>query len=479
MMGRKRFRPRLFQAVTLNELVPQDHELRRLDGLVDLSFIRDECEEFYSETGQPSIDPVVIFKMLLLGYLYGIRSERRVARECSLNLAYRWYLGYDLDEKTPNHSVLSKARKRYAPRVFKRFFQRVLEECEKAGLVGWEVLHADSSLVKANASLRSIVRREELESGVGSDAYVDGLYEEDGEEKGEGEGGKKRRGKRAKRNAREVSRTDPDSALVKRRNQKAQLSYKQHFTVDEKNRVITAVQVTDGVGDEGSQVGKLLDEQRVQPKKFCADRGYGEAAVYEELHRRGIEAIIPERARRSSPAGRIPYTEFRYDEEQDVYICPEGKVLRRKLYDGRYDRYYYRPQRSDCRDCPIRDQCTSPGSVRVITRPRYQKAIEKAREQFDPEVYARRQVMAEWVLAEAKGCHGLRRAQFRGLQKMTIQCLMTASVQNLKRLLSASGPGQGLFTYFHALKGLWKALRALLLGSKAPLGLFLKERPIC
>ena len=143
-----------------------------------------------------------------------------------------------------------------------------------------------------------------------------------------------------------------------------------------------------------------------------------------------------------SKAGRISYREFRYDEKRDVYVCPQGKRLKRTTYDARWDRYYYRPLKSDCRGCPIRESCCTAKAVRCITRPRQQGAVDRAlsylRSKEGQEVFARRGYTAEWVVAEAKGCHGLRRAMFRGLENVQIQGLMTASVQNLKRLLAAS-----------------------------------------
>jgi len=160
MMGRKQFVPRLFHTLSLEAMVPADHRLRRLEAVLDLSFVKKLCSAYYSPAGQPSIDPVVLFKMMLLGYLYGMTSERRLAEECSLHLAFRGYLGYDLDEATPDHSVLSKAQIRYGSEVFEAFFQRVLERCLEAGLVGGKKLFADSTLVAANASMKSLVARE-------------------------------------------------------------------------------------------------------------------------------------------------------------------------------------------------------------------------------------------------------------------------------------------------------------------------------
>src|SRR5512140_2213100 len=159
MMGKKEPEAKLFYQFSLEERVPEDHLLRRVAQTVDLSFVRRLTERFYSHTGQPSIDPVVIFKMALLSYLYGITSERRLVEEIGLNLAYLWFIGYDLDEKVPDHSVLSKARKRYGPTLDIAFFRDVVRQCEQAGLIRGGELFADSPLVQANASYDSVGAR--------------------------------------------------------------------------------------------------------------------------------------------------------------------------------------------------------------------------------------------------------------------------------------------------------------------------------
>src|SRR6266508_2134118 len=159
MMGTKTPSSKLFYEFSLEERVPADHLLRRVGQAVDFSFVRRLTGRFYSHTGQPSVDPVVLFKMALLGYLYGIASERRLAAEIRLNLAYMWFLGYDLDETPPDHSVLSKARRRFGPTVYQAFFTEVVRQCERAGLVRGDTLYLDSTLVRANAALSSLGRR--------------------------------------------------------------------------------------------------------------------------------------------------------------------------------------------------------------------------------------------------------------------------------------------------------------------------------
>src|SRR3990170_6642750 len=162
MMGKRYFETKLYYNISLDRLIPQDHLLRQIAGAVDFSFVRPLCRPHYSHTGQPSVDPVVIMKMMLLGYLYGIPSERRLAEEVSLHLGYRWFLGYDFDQPTPDHSVLSKARARFGPEVFEAFFRRSIDLCGEAGLLEEGPVYVDSTLIQAAAAVDSLAKRDEL-----------------------------------------------------------------------------------------------------------------------------------------------------------------------------------------------------------------------------------------------------------------------------------------------------------------------------
>jgi len=157
VQGKKEFNQRIYYNINLDSLVPEDHFLKRLDGLVSFDFVRDITKDYYSHTGKPSIDPVVLVKMLLVGYLFDIRSERKLVEEISLNLAYRWYIGYDLDEEIPNHSIFSKARTRFGKKLFLDIFEKILIKCIELGLVSKEGMLIDSTIVKADASDRSMV----------------------------------------------------------------------------------------------------------------------------------------------------------------------------------------------------------------------------------------------------------------------------------------------------------------------------------
>ena len=179
MKQQPRFEAKFYYNLSLDRLVPEDHLLRLIANAVDFSFIRPLCRPFYSHTGRPSVDPVVLFKMLLIGYLYGITSERRLARELSLNLGYRWFLGYDFDQPTPDHSVLSKARARFGPEVFETFFRRSIDLCRDAGLLEEGPVYVDSTLIQASAAVDSMVRKEDrAQPPLSIEEYVQRLYTE-------------------------------------------------------------------------------------------------------------------------------------------------------------------------------------------------------------------------------------------------------------------------------------------------------------
>lgn len=485
MMGQKVFQEKFFYDFSLSKRIPEDHILRRLSEVVDLAFVRRLTAQFYSHTGQPSVDPVVLFKMMLLGYLYGITSERKLAEECSLNLAFMWYLGYDLDETTPDHSVISKARSRYGQGTFERFFERVLALCVEAGLVKGEQLFADSTLIQANASLKSVVlRADAFQPPRSPRAHVERVFAENpviAEEQealpalsgvqepitrqgrgvaqdstplmaGQGDADEPspasllaRRGGRPSKpqsgyNRECVSVTDPDASIVSRPNLPLAPRYKQHFTVDDAG-VITAVKVTPAAVEDYVPVSELLDKQPVIPRQFCADSHYGIPEVYRDLKDRGIVPVIPRRSAhvRKSRPGHIPIDAFKYDAEKDVYVCPQGKPLRRVAFEERHRRFHYRPRHRDCRGCSLRDACATKLSIRTVIRSPDQEALEWGIAHWQsPEakkVLRRRSVVAEGAVGEAKVLHGLRRAVCRGLDKVSIQALLTASVQNLKRLV--------------------------------------------
>jgi transposase len=323
-MGRQVPQSKLFYQVSLEERVPQDHLLRKIASVVDFRFLYDYVRPYYSHTGASSVDPVVIFKMALLGYLYGITSERKLAEECRLNLAFVWFLGYDLDEIPPDHSILSKARARFGEEVYEQFFREVVRMCREAGLVEGDKVFLDATLLKANASLDSLVAREACHRLKETPKeYLDRVWEENplegpddpdrGGSSGKNEGpreespDKKAAGKSLRTNEKWVSRTDPDASLVTRKGlAKPLLSHKVHIAVDGgRARIVTAVETTPGGVAEchvlPHLIGKHIFSTCSRPKEAVADRAYGTKEVYRFLKGMGILPTVPRRQTWESP----------------------------------------------------------------------------------------------------------------------------------------------------------------------------------
>jgi transposase len=461
MQGQKRFSPKLFYDISLEGLVPEDHVVRRFDSLLSLDFLYEETKAFYSHTGQPSVDPVVLFKMMLLGYLFGISSERKLASEMRVNLAFRWYLGYDLDEATPNHSVLSKARSRFPEEVFAGFFRRVVQLCVGAGLVRGETVCLDSTLIRANASLDSFVEVKEV-----PETFIKRVYAENDFDPAEplardgtvgrhydGKTDPRKMGRRRQRcfvNSKMRSRTDPEASIVYRPGTGRQAAFKGHVAVDSESRVITSVTVSTGSADDTTAVDSLVQDHIRQvghwPHQVVADSHYGTSEVYNYLAHQGIAAVIRPRRTRHRP-GFLTADDFTYDKGKDCYICPRGAVLKLKGYQRTVHRKAYVADKAVCDRCPLRATCTtSRQHGRMITRfidDYFEQADRMVNSERGQQLLRQRQTAIEGVFGEAKSFHLLRRALFRGTAKLKIQVLLTATVLNLKRLMRQHLPTRG------------------------------------
>jgi len=462
MQGKKRFSPKLFYNLSLEDLVPEDHIVRRFDSLISMDFLYEETKPYYSHTGQPSVDPVVLFKMMLLGYLFGISSERRLAGEIRVNMAFRWYLGYDLDESTPNHSVLSKARRRFPEKVFAGFFDHVVELCLKAGLICGETVHVDSTLVKANASLGSFVEVKEKPQVFIKRVYEENEFESDDPTVKDGTIGrhydgnvdKKKMGRRRKRcfvNSRRRSTTDPDASIVYRAGTGRQAAYKGHMAVDGTSRVITSVDVSTGIADDTTALDSLLQghiiRSRGKPRHLVADSHYGTSESYRYLADEGVDAVISPRRSKNRP-GFLTAEDFKYDKGRDCYICPQGKELHFKAHQRTVHRKAYVADKETCDRCSIRAKCTTARlHGRMITRfmdDYFEQAEQRIQSTEGKRLLRQRQTVIEGIFGEAKTFHLLRRALFRGRIKVKIQLLLTAAVMNLKRLLKQRSNGRNI-----------------------------------
>ena len=477
MMGRHRFSAKLYYQLSLDQLVPQDHLLRRIADHIDFSFVYGLALPYYSHTGQPSVDPVVLFKTLLVGYLYGVTSERRLMQEIQVNMPYRWFLGYDLDEPVPDHSVLSKARVRFGMDVFESFFNQSIELCKQAGLVHGEAAFFDSTLMRASASMDALEPIDGHRPPMETARYVQRLFEENADSTDEPlapDGVPEDTPpadavpvKRLPANQRDRSRTDPDASIMRHRAFGTHLAYKAHVAVDDHPaRIITAAIVTTGTTADEYLLQELIQahEARVGrlPSDVVADRKYGTLENYRRLDEAGMRAMIPSRnADKRHPGGIWSIKDFSYDSDRDVYTCPAGEALSRQFVRESDQTIQYKAPPDVCASCRFRAQCSPPGRPRGLRRHLDRVFLEDAERRLATEEgrgrMRQRQVYVETVFGWAKERHGMRRAQWRGRWRVQIQVWLTAAAMNMKKLAkygataSQLGPQPGSFSLLNLL----------------------------
>jgi len=444
MLGRQeRWQEDLFVAAPLRDLVPDDYILKRVERVLDLSWLRDEVRDCYDEQqGRPSIDPEAAVRLMLAGLFQGITSDRKLMRETQVNLAIRWFAGYRLHEKLPHHSSLTRIRQRWGAARFKQILRRSVEACAKAGLVDGETVHVDATLIRADVSWESLTERhveQVLEDNVeaNDDAHSPSSVSSPTQRRT-----KSPRPPKPKK----YSPTDPDATLTTSCKQyRMEPCYKQHTAVDDRAGVILDVEVSTGEASEGRQLREQIERVEANSGKkidlLTADGGYAHGANYAMLESRRTRAVIPPQAvaRRSAC---IPARRFKYDGRHKLVRCPTGKLLKRSTRNRQS--WAYRAKTCDCRACPLRTACFSrSGSARVIAIGDGHEALLRARrrsgrkDEADRRAYARHRWRVEGVHGEAKTQHGLRRAARRGLWNVAIQAYLTAAVMNLKRLAAS------------------------------------------
>lgn len=423
----------------LRDFLPDDHILVRVDRVLDLSWLREWVQEVYCEdNGRPSIDPEAAVRLMLAGFFLGIVHDRKLMREAHVNLAIRWFAGYGLQDRLPDHSSLTRIRQRWGAERFRRVFERTVRACVEAGLVSGQTVHVDATLIRADVSWESLTRE-----------YVEEVWREN-----EGEGSPRQeevsappegggRGKWKKR-----SRTDPEATLAtSRKDQRLEPSYKQHTAVDDRAGVIVDVEMTTGEVNEGQRLLEAVERVEARTgrriERVTADGAYAHGDNYRALEERGIEAVIPPGVQGRTGRG-LPAQRFKYDAKHERVVCPAGKWLRRcgRAKNG----WIYRVWARDCRGCARRERCL-PRTARarsILIVDGYEALLRarRRRASWDEEMerdYRRHRWRVEGVHGEAKTQHGLRRAVRRGLWNVAIQVYLTAAVINLKRLAAPLG----------------------------------------
>jgi len=424
--------------LNIDKRVRANHPLRRIRELIDFDFSYKVVKDRYGTNGNVSVPPPVILKLMLLLVLYNVRSERELMDTLPERIDWLWFLDYDLDSEIPNHSILSKARKKWGVEIFQSFFERIVLQCVESGLVNGRKIFVDSSLIDANASNNSVIDTKNLKHQL----YKNYKKLESRLEDQEGSTDTSRRYE--KKNNRYISSTDPDAAIVNRG--KPKLSYQVHRVVEGENEIITAADATPGDVNEAHLMIPLLEQHKmttgVTADTVVADSKYGTIDNFVACHDRGIQAHIPDlreaSVKRVKKLKIFQEDRFKYDPERDVYHCPAGNVLKPKsLHMNRQSMDYAAPKKV-CAACQLREQCTRNKSGRTIKRHLRQSELDRMRE-ASRSAKAKRDIKTRQHLMERSFArstrYGFDQARWRGLWRMRIQEYLTCTIQNIQVLI--------------------------------------------
>lgn len=427
-----------YSNINLEQRIRANHPLRKIDQFIDFDFAYREVADRYGSNGNVSVPPPIILKLLLLLVFYNVRSERELMATLPERLDWLWFLGFDLDSDIPNHSVLSKAKKRWGAEGFKSFFERIVLQCVQAGLVDGSKIFVDSSLIDADASNNSVIDTRSLKHRLRKN-YQE--LESRLEERNESSDPSR---KHQKANKRYISGTDPDAAIVRRG--KPKLSYQVHRAVDGQCEIITATDATPGDVNEAHLLSDLLKQHHDNTEKtaqtIVGDSKYGTIDNFLACHDMGVSAHMPDlgaaAGKRSAKRGIFGEDRFRYDREKDVYLCPAGQEMKRKsLHQNRNGIDYAAPKKA-CAACELRPQCTRNKSGRTIKRHLRQNELDLMR-QASRSTQAKRDIKTRQHLMERSFARSVRygfdRARWRGLWRMQIQEYLVCAIQNIQVLV--------------------------------------------
>jgi len=444
MMGDRRVdQGSLFYRFSLDRHVPAGHMLRAVDRFVDLEGVRAHLAPFYSATGRPSIDPELMIRMLLVGYCFGIRSERRLCDEVHLNLAYRWFCRLGLDGEVPDHSTFSKNRHgRFRDSdLFRTLFETVVARCMAEGLVGGEGFAVDASMIVADAHRhRSVATPGDLDP-TSNRAVTEYLAVLDDAAFGAA----------TPVEPKAISPTDPAARWTAAGWEAPYYAYADNYLIDLKHAVIMDVEATAPirqaeVGAARTMIDRTAQRHDVTPDRLAADTAYGSAEMLAWLvDERGIEPHIPVFDKSERSDGTFSRDDFTYDEEADVYVCPAGKELRkyRRAFTvprtgvQKDNTVRYRASKRDCDVCPMKPRCCPNAPARKVPRSIHEAARDRARAIARTEAYVasrRERKKVEMLFAHLKRILGLGRLRLRGPCGARDEFLLAATAQNLRRL---------------------------------------------
>jgi transposase len=443
---------RLFYSFNLEDRIPQNHLLRSIDQCLDLSDLRKQLADHYSHTGRPSVDPELMIRMLIVGYCYGIRSERRLCEEVHLNLAYRWFCRLGLEEAVPDHSTFSKNRhgRFRANGTFRWVFDQVVRRCMGAGLVKGEGFAVDASLIAANASHQHSVQPGEScdwsNPEIDTRAMREYLAALDDEAL-------------AAVVPRKVSLSDPHARWTAAKGGIAFFAYSTNYLIDTAHGVILDVEATPANRTAEVESTKLMVERveerfDLKPERLIADTAYGTAPMLGWMvEEKSIEPHMPVFDKTERKDGTFQRDDFQWHEEADEYRCPEGHALRSnwrpfkniRTHITKADTIIYRSSQKDCAACSMKERCCPNIPNRKIARSIHERARDVARHIATTPEYQRSRCerkKVEMLFAHLKSILKLDRLRLRGLSGANDEFTLAAAVQNLRRMakLIAQGP---------------------------------------
>lgn len=473
MQGRKTFEEKLFTNFQLSDRVPADNFYRRLAETLDLRFLRKTTAHYYGSEGQESIDPIVFFKLILVGYLENLGSDRRIISTASMRLDILFFIGYNLDEPLPWHSTLSRTRQLYGEDVFKELFRKVLKACIGKGMVAGRRQAVDSALIKANASMDSLVEKEIMND---ADAFADELAANDestpqkvnaykkkrveqhhrwkekayhgqpgsrSKSKQEGESQRDEKGAKFLINHTHYSITDSDARIAVKPGKPRQLNYLAQTSVDTEHHVITHIHAYHADKKDSQCLPGIVKElkENLEPEglvveQILADTGYSSGTALKALEQNNITGYIPN-------FGQYKYErpDFTYHKEGDYYQCTQNKKLVfKKIKDNNgYPMREYRSSRKDCAACPLRSTCIGKSFEKSIRqtadKPYYDKMHVRLQTGYAKKMKKLRQSTVEPVLGTLINFLSMRRVNTRGIKQANKCMLMAAIAYNIKKMM--------------------------------------------
>jgi len=447
MMGRlSQDQGQLFYSFNLEEAVPGDHLVREIAAVLDLNWVHGELAPHYPSIGRPSIDPVLMIRMLIVGYVFAIRSERALCREVQVNLAYRWFCGLSIEDKLPDHSAFSRARnERFGDSdIFRRVFERVVSQCIAAGLVGGEGFAVDASLIAADANKRRSMpgadwKEKAIDPESASRAVREYLATLDDPAYGAA----------SSVTPKFVSPSDPAAQWTGAMKSAAFFAYADNYLIDVKFGVIMDVEASRAirqaeVGAARTMIDRTEARFGIKPEWLAADTAYGSAPNLDWLvNGKGIAPHVPVIDKSKRDDGIFSRGEFAYDKERDIYICPTGKTLKTSgtlVNDGAT--LLYRASKSDCGPCPLKSRCCPLSPQRKVPRNVNEEARDVARAIARTEAFARTRrdrKKVEMLFAHLKRILRLDRLRLRGPCGAQFEFTFAAIAQNLRRLGKLTG----------------------------------------